>query len=109
MNPSPPEYVQPAHELAVRILNELWNNWGKDSAGIRNGEVDLYNVNLPLVQEILSEAGMDVVWTTIWRNKYGSVCCIATQFLATPISLRFILHLIFWMTFFFKAIQTDAC
>ncbi|KAF9505021.1 hypothetical protein BS47DRAFT_1437345 [Hydnum rufescens UP504] len=73
LHPSPPEYVQPAHELSVRVLNELWTNWGTDPQGIRNGEVDLYNVNIPLTKEILNEKGMDVVWTTIWRNHYGSL------------------------------------
>ncbi|KAF9505013.1 hypothetical protein BS47DRAFT_1368373 [Hydnum rufescens UP504] len=62
LHPSPPQYVQPAHELS-----------GTDPQGIWNGEVDLYSVNIPLTEEILNEKGMDVVWATIWRNHYGSL------------------------------------
>jgi len=70
-HPSPPEYVQPAHDLATRIVKELWTNWGADPIGVRGGEVDLYNVNLPLAKELLDD--MDVVWTRVWRNQYESL------------------------------------
>lgn len=73
IRPSPEEYVQPSHELALKIIGKLWNQWGRDRSGVRNGEVDLYNVNIPLVPELLREGGMEVVWTRIWRNTYGSV------------------------------------
>jgi len=73
LRPSPEEYVQPSHELALKIIGKLWNQWGKDLSGLRSGEVDLYNVNIPLVPELLREGGMEVVWTRIWRNTYGSL------------------------------------
>ncbi|KAF8337397.1 sure-like protein [Cantharellus anzutake] len=69
----PTDYVQPSHELSLKIIGKLWNQWGKDPSGLRNGEVDLYNVNIPLVPEILREGGMEVAWTRIWRNSYTSL------------------------------------
>lgn len=72
-HPSPKEYVQPAQNKAADIVEKLWRDWGHDPVGPRGGEVDLYNVNIPLVKEILDE-NMEVVWTRVWRNSYESVC-----------------------------------
>ncbi|TFK57281.1 sure-like protein [Heliocybe sulcata] len=69
--PTPTTYFDPAHQLAGRIITHLWENWGKDEGGLRNGEVDLYNINIPMIEELLSEAGLQIHWTTIWRNAYG--------------------------------------
>ncbi|KAF8321285.1 sure-like protein [Clavulina sp. PMI_390] len=71
--PSPSEYVDPAHELGIRIIHKLWNNWGSDPSSPRNGETELYNVNIPLVKELLNPGSLEVVWTTIWRNQYASL------------------------------------
>ncbi|KAH6917360.1 cytoplasm protein [Coprinopsis sp. MPI-PUGE-AT-0042] len=71
VHPTPTTYFQPAHVLGRQIISHLWDNWGKDSAGIRNGEVDLYSVNIPLIEDILSEQGLNIYWTTMWRNSYG--------------------------------------
>ncbi|ELU41907.1 cytoplasm protein [Rhizoctonia solani AG-1 IA] len=48
-HPSPPKYNAPAHALAGRIIKRLWENWGIDTNGLRLNEVDLYNVNIPMV------------------------------------------------------------
>jgi len=72
-HPSPEEYVEPSHQLALKIIRKLWSQWGKDPSGPRNGEVDLYNVNIPLVPELVQEGGLEVVWTRIWRNTYTSL------------------------------------
>ncbi len=74
--PSPEEYVEPSHELALKIIRKLWAQWGKDPSGLRNGEVDLYNVNIPLVPELLKEGGLEVAWTRIWRNTYTTVSLV---------------------------------
>jgi len=66
-------YVDCAHELACRVLNHLWHNWGSDDSGLRQGEVDLYSVNIPLVEGLLSDGGLKVYWTTLWRNTYGQL------------------------------------
>ena len=71
-HPSPAEFNEPAHILAAKIIRHLWDNWGTDAGGgLRNGEVDLYNVNIPMVQDLLSEEGLRICWTNIWRNAYG--------------------------------------
>ncbi|KIJ68427.1 hypothetical protein HYDPIDRAFT_173154 [Hydnomerulius pinastri MD-312] len=69
VRPTPVEWHEPAHILSTRIVQYLWNNWGKDPNGMRNGEVDLYNVNLPMIEQLTK--GLDVYWTTMWRNSYG--------------------------------------
>ncbi|PPQ88622.1 hypothetical protein CVT25_010197 [Psilocybe cyanescens] len=71
VHPTPTTYFEPAHDLGCRIINHLWNNWGEDDCGLRQGEVDLYSVNIPLIKEILSEEGLKICWTRMWRNSYG--------------------------------------
>ncbi|KAI9508756.1 sure-like protein [Russula earlei] len=68
--PTPPTFFDPAHALSVKIIGYLWDNWGNDEAGLRNGEIDLYSINVPMVQELLSEDGLPIVWTRVWRNTY---------------------------------------
>lgn len=55
------------------IILYLWQNWGKDEGGTRNGEVDLYSVNIPMVDGTASDGGPKICWTSIWRNSYGSL------------------------------------
>lgn len=33
--------------------------------------MDLYNVNLPMIEPLLSDEGLQIVWTSMWRNSYG--------------------------------------
>ena len=54
-------------------MNHLWNNWGEDECGLREGEVDLYSVNIPLIEQILDVDGLKVCWTKLWRNSYGQL------------------------------------
>lgn len=65
------DYFEPAHALASRIVRHLWENWGIDEGGIRNSEVDLYNINIPMIEGLLSEDGLPIAWTRMWRNSYG--------------------------------------
>ena len=71
VHPTPQAYFEPAHSLGCRIINYLWNNWGEDECGLRDGEVDLYSVNIPLIEQILGVDGLKVCWTRLWRNSYG--------------------------------------
>ena len=73
LRPTPITLFEPAHTLACRIVQHLWNNWGKDEGGLRNGEIDLYSINIPLVEGLLLDTGLKVVWTTMWRNSYGQL------------------------------------
>ncbi|KAF8237832.1 sure-like protein [Tricholoma matsutake] len=70
-HPTPATFFEPAHVLGCRIVQHLWSNWGEDEAGLRNGEVDLYSINIPLVEGLLSEQRLKICWTTMWRNSYG--------------------------------------
>jgi tubulin---tyrosine ligase len=38
--------------------------------GMRDGEVDLYAINIPIVPALLDD-GMKIVWTRLWRNAYS--------------------------------------
>ncbi|KAK7694628.1 hypothetical protein QCA50_001815 [Cerrena zonata] len=71
MHPTPTNLFEPAHLLSSKVVRHLWDNWGTDEGGLRNGEVDLYNVNIPMVHELLSDEGLKIYWTNIWRNSYG--------------------------------------
>ncbi|KAJ6604674.1 survival protein sure-like phosphatase/nucleotidase [Mycena vulgaris] len=71
VHPTPTAYFEPSHLLACRIIRYLWNNWGQDEGGLRAGEVDLYNVNIPLVEGLLTDEGLKIIWTSMWRNSYG--------------------------------------
>ena len=71
MHPTPTNLFEPAHQLSSRVVQHLWDNWGSDEGGLRNGEIDLYNVNIPMVDGLLSEEGLKIYWTNIWRNSYG--------------------------------------
>ncbi|KAJ6575139.1 survival protein sure-like phosphatase/nucleotidase [Mycena capillaripes] len=71
VHPTPSTYFEPAHLLACRIIRYLWDNWGQDEGGLRGGEVDLYNVNIPLIEDLLTDEGLKIIWTTMWRNSYG--------------------------------------
>ena len=70
-HPTSQSYYDPAHRLGARIIKHLWDNWGQDEGGPRQGEVDLYNVNIPMIEGLLNEPGLPICWTRIWRNSYG--------------------------------------
>ncbi|KAJ8702629.1 hypothetical protein PTI98_001330 [Pleurotus ostreatus] len=71
IHPTPSTYFQPAHLLGASIVRHLWENWGEDEGGLRDNEVDLYSVNIPLIEGLLAEEGLKVCWTRMWRNSYG--------------------------------------
>jgi len=73
LHPTPSELFEPAHALSLRIVQYLWNNWGKDIGGMRNEEIDLYNVNIPMIMELLEPEGLEIHWTHMWRNSYGQL------------------------------------
>jgi len=43
----------------------------KQTRGLREGEVDLYAVNVPMVPALVKPEGVRIVWTRLWRNVYG--------------------------------------
>jgi len=68
----PTELFEPSHVLSCNVIRYLWHNWGKDE-GLRDGEVDLYSINVPMVEELLSDSDPKICWTSMWRNSYGSL------------------------------------
>ena len=70
VKPTPQTFFDPAHVLSAKIIRYLWDNWGKDSTGLRNGEIDFYSVNIPMIQGLLSKDGLPIIWTRLWRNSY---------------------------------------
>ncbi|KAI0961530.1 hypothetical protein AcV7_000610 [Taiwanofungus camphoratus] len=71
LHPTPTAFFEPAHLLSSRIIRHLWDNWGADEGGLRDGEVDLYNINIPMIEGLLHEESLKICWTRIWRNSYG--------------------------------------
>ncbi|KAJ3734879.1 survival protein sure-like phosphatase/nucleotidase [Lentinula guzmanii] len=71
VHPTPATYFEPAHILGTKIIDHLWRTWGSDEYGLKNKEVDLYNVNIPLIEPLLNEEGLKIYWTTMWRTSYG--------------------------------------
>lgn len=59
--------------LAGRIIQRLCSEWGTDDGGLRTGEVDLYNINIPMIDTLQSDGSMPVVWTRMYRNTYGQL------------------------------------
>lgn len=43
----------------------------KQARGLREGEVDLYAVNVPMTPALVKPEGLRIVWTRLWRNVYG--------------------------------------
>ncbi|KAH9946641.1 survival protein sure-like phosphatase/nucleotidase [Amylocystis lapponica] len=68
IHPTPTTLHDPAHLLSSKIIRHLWDNWGADEGGLRDGEVDLYNINIPMIEQLLSEDSLKICWTSIWRN-----------------------------------------
>lgn len=68
--PTPELMSEPAQAISAKIIRHLWDNWGKDGAGLRNGEIDLYSINVPMIPALLNEDGLPIIWTRVWRNSY---------------------------------------
>jgi tubulin---tyrosine ligase len=71
VHPVPTVLFQPAHALASNLVRQIWNDWGVDETGLRNKEIDLYSINIPMIDGLLSDEGLKVVTTRMWRNSYG--------------------------------------
>jgi tubulin--tyrosine ligase len=59
-----PEIIAGASKLSVKLIEYLYANWGK--------EVDLYSVNVPLVEGV---EGRKVMWTAMLQNYWGPGSC----------------------------------
>lgn len=59
-----PEIIAGASRLSVRLIEYLAKNWGEN--------VDLYSVNVPLVENVDSSK---IFWTTMLQNYWGPGSC----------------------------------
>lgn len=59
-----PEIIAGASKLSVRLIEYLYANWGK--------EVDLYTVNVPLVENVDTRK---VMWTNMLQNYWENSSC----------------------------------
>ncbi|CAL3970879.1 unnamed protein product [Diplocarpon coronariae] len=59
-----PEIIAGASKLSVKLIDYLYKNWAKD--------VDLYSVNVPLVEGV---EGNKIMWTNMLQNYWGSGSC----------------------------------
>ena len=59
-----PEIIAGASKLSVKLIEYLYANWGK--------EVDLYSVNVPLVEGVEERK---VMWTAMLQNYWGPGSC----------------------------------
>ncbi|KAJ9102484.1 hypothetical protein QFC21_002884 [Naganishia friedmannii] len=78
--PVPPHIITLANDAAVDVCARLWADWGTDThaqrvldKGKMGGKVQLYAVNLLLVEEFLREGNRKIMWTRIARNGYGQL------------------------------------
>jgi tubulin--tyrosine ligase len=53
---------------------------------LKADEIDLYNVNIPLVEGLLTDEGLKIMWTSMWRNSYGRLFKAVPP--ATPASVQ---------------------
>ncbi|KAG4429487.1 hypothetical protein IFR05_015025, partial [Cadophora sp. M221] len=59
-----PEIIAGASKLSVKLIDYLYANWGK--------EVDLYSVNVPLVENV---EGNKIMWTNMLQNYWSEGSC----------------------------------
>ncbi|KLO20266.1 sure-like protein [Schizopora paradoxa] len=72
--PVPSELHEHAHDLSCRIIARLLASWPQPSEHGYDSTPELYNINIPMVDELLPErGGMRVVWTNMWRSRYGKL------------------------------------
>lgn len=70
--PFSPKALELSHDAAVDVCNRLWNDWGYDDAD-RQYPVQIYSVNVPIVEDALLSENRVICWTSTWRNAYGSL------------------------------------
>ncbi|KAH8808458.1 tubulin-tyrosine ligase family protein-like protein [Xylogone sp. PMI_703] len=59
-----PDIIAGASTLSVKIIEHLYNNWGKD--------VDLYSINVPLIEDV---GKRKVLWTNMLQNYWEEGSC----------------------------------
>jgi len=65
-----PEIIRGASALSVKLIEYLYKNWGKGA----EGGVDLYSVNVPLVEGVEQKK---VYWTKMLQNYWNEGSCFS--------------------------------
>jgi broad specificity polyphosphatase/5'/3'-nucleotidase SurE len=60
-----------AHDAAVDVCKRLFDDWGYEDHSKR--PVQVYSINIPLVEEALTPEKRKVCFTRMWRNTYGQL------------------------------------
>ena len=55
------------------VCKRLWEDWGYEDAGPSRRPVQVYSVNIPLLEHVLELETRKVCWTSMWRNAYGGL------------------------------------
>lgn len=71
--PIAPRLLALAAETSVDVCKKLFDNWAHDPAPGRAGRVQIYSVNVPLVEHYLERGNRKAVYTALWKNAYGSL------------------------------------
>nr|ODN82625.1 5'/3'-nucleotidase SurE [Cryptococcus depauperatus CBS 7841] len=71
--PVTPRTLELATNTAVDVCQRLFNDWGLDTSPGGKGLVQIYSINIPLVEAMLEEDKKKVVLTNMWRNAYGGL------------------------------------
>ncbi|KAE8538367.1 5'/3'-nucleotidase SurE [Cryptococcus gattii VGV] len=69
--PIAPRLLDLAAETSVDVCKKLFDNWAHDSAPGRAGKVQIYSVNVPLVEQYLEKGNRKAVYTELWKSAYG--------------------------------------
>lgn len=72
--PVSPHSLDLATDIAVDICSRLWDDWGWEVASdgdANRARVQVYSVNVPLVEEALREENRKVCWAKMWKSTYG--------------------------------------
>jgi tubulin---tyrosine ligase len=50
-------------------MRYLWEHWG-EVGDEQLKEIELYSINVPMIDALLTDASLPICWTTVWRNSF---------------------------------------
>ncbi|GMM36273.1 hypothetical protein DASC09_035980 [Saccharomycopsis crataegensis] len=65
----PDEVLEKAAEISVKLVKYLYENWGTKEGQ----KVDLYSINIPLVETLLEKERTKIFYTPILQNRWVSI------------------------------------
>ncbi len=67
-----PKILQKAAETSVKLIQHLYNNW-ESIAKKSDSRIDLYSINIPLVESLLESNRTKIFYTPILQNRWISI------------------------------------